>query len=148
MDEKTLTILEYDKILKQVAGYCAFSASAEKALNLRPQVQIDAAQRLQAETREAVQMRVNRSDLTIGGARDIRAAIDLAEHGGVLTPQDLLDIKSTLISARTLGRFFERQETQFPHLCDIAARFPPPMGLVDAITRTISERGEVLLKKE
>ena len=144
MDDKTLTILEYDKILKQLAGFCAFSASAEKALNLKPQIQIDTAQRLQAETREAVQLLVTRSDLTVGGARDIRAAVDLADHGGVLTPQDLLDIKSTIIAARTLGRFFERQEGQFPHLCDIAARFPPPMGLVDAITRTISERGEVL----
>jgi len=144
MDEKTLAILEYNKILKQVAGFCSFSASAEKALNLRPQTQIDLAQRLQAETREAVELLVTRSDLTIGGARDIRTSVDLAEHGGVLSPQELLDVKSTMISARTLSRFFERKESEFPNLCDIAVRFPPPMGLVDAITRTISERGEVL----
>ncbi len=31
MDEKSLTILEFPKILDRLAGYCAFQVSAEKA---------------------------------------------------------------------------------------------------------------------
>ncbi|MBN2148628.1 MAG: endonuclease MutS2 [Anaerolineales bacterium] len=144
MEEKTLHTLEYNKVLERLAGYCAFAVSAEKARNLMPTTDIDEARRRQVETSEAVLMLMTRPDLTIGGARDIRQLVDLAAHGGVLTPPELLDVKSTLIAARNLSRTFERLEGQFPSLYQIAANLPPPLGLVDAITRTISERGEIL----
>ena len=144
MDAKTLHTLEYPKVLERLAGYCAFAASTDKARQLLPTNNIDVAHRRLAETSEAVQMLVTRPDLTIGGARDIRQAVDLAAHGGVLAPTDLLDIKSTLVAARTLARTFERLEGQFPTLYAIASQIPTSLGLVDGITRAISERGEIL----
>jgi DNA mismatch repair protein MutS2 len=144
MDAKTLSTLEYSKVLERLAGYCAFAASTEKALKLQPTDHIDEARRKLAETSEAVRMLVTRPDLTIGGARDVRQAVDLAAHGGVLAPSDLLDIKSTLVAARTLARTFERLGEQFPALCEIASQIPAPMGLVDSISRAISERSEIL----
>jgi DNA mismatch repair protein MutS2 len=144
MDAKTLHTLEYQKVLERLASYCAFAASIEKAQKLQPTNNIDEANRRLAETSEAVQMLVTRPDLTIGGARDVRQAVDLAAHGGILTPTDLLDIKSTLIAARTLVRTFERLGSQFPTLFAIASQIPTQLGLVDGITRAISERGEIL----
>jgi len=144
MDAKTLHTLEYPKILERLAGYCAFTASAEKARQLHPTSDIDEARRRQAATREAVNLLMTHPDLTIGGARDVRLAIDLANHGGVLLPGDLLDVKSTLIAARNLARLFERLGGSYPYLTEIAQRIPPPPGLIDAITRAISDRGEIL----
>jgi DNA mismatch repair protein MutS2 len=144
MDAKTLHTLEYSKVLERLAGYCAFAASTEKAHKLQPTTNIDEAHRRLAETSEAVHMLVTRPDLTIGGARDVRQAVDLAAHGGVLAPTDLLDIKSTLIAARSLVRTFERLGAQYPTLFEIASQIPTSLGLVDGITRAISERGEVL----
>ncbi len=144
MDEKTLNTLEYFKILERLAGYCAFAASADKARALRPLSHIEDARARQAETSEAVQLLVTHADLTIGGARDVRAPVDLALHGGVLDPSDLLDIKSTLVAGRNLARTFDRLQSQYPRLYAMAALLPPPGGLVDAITRTLSDRGDVL----
>ena len=144
MDAKTLHTLEYPKVLERLAGYCSFAASIEKARKLHPTNNIDDAHHRLAETSEAVQMLVTRPDLSIGGARDIRQAVDLAAHGSVLTPTDLLDIKSTLVAARTLVRTFERLGEQFPTLYAIASQIPTSIGLVDGITHAISERGEVL----
>src|SRR4030042_2041432 len=144
MDVKTLRTLEYQKVVERLAGYCAFAASTEKASKLQPTNSIDEARRRLTETSEAVQMLVTRPDLTIGGARDVRQAVDLATHGGVLAPTDLLDIKSTLVAARTLARTFERLGEQFPTLYEIASQIPKPLGLVDGITRALSERGEIL----
>jgi DNA mismatch repair protein MutS2 len=144
MDDKTLHTLEYDKILERMAAYAAFAASRDKILALRPTRNIDEALRRQAETTEAVQLLLTRPDLTIGGARDIRAAVDLARHGGVLPPSDLLDVKSTLIAARNLTRVFEKLAKQFPRLSDLASQMPSPPGLVEAITRVLSDRGEIL----
>lgn len=144
MEEKTLHTLEYDKILEHLAGYTSFAVSAEKARALRPTNDPDLARRRQEETNEAVELLASHPDLTIGGVRDVRRQVDLAAHAGVLTPGDLLDIKSTLIAARNLVRTFERLGAQFPNLVGLVTQMKPPTGLVDAITRTISERGEVL----
>ncbi len=144
MDDKTLTILEYPKILERVAAYCAFAASVEKARLLRPTIDPVLARQLQVETREALLLLTTHPDLSIGGARDVRTQVDLALHGGVLAPNELLDVKSTLVAARTLARTFERLSIQFPVLNGIVTQLPPPFGLIDAISRALSERGEIL----
>lgn len=144
MDSKTIQTLEYPKILERLASYTSFAVSADKARMLQPTTDLVEARRRLAETSEAVQLLVTHSDLTIGGARDIRQPLDLANHGGVLAPGDLLDVKFTLIAARDLGRIFERLTDQYPRLADIAGQMPPPSGLIDSISRAISERGEIM----
>jgi DNA mismatch repair protein MutS2 len=144
MDAKTLATLEYFKILERLAALTEFPVSADLARALRPTTDLETAGRLQAETREALQLQILHSDLSIGGARDVRAAVDLARHGGVLAATDLLDVKYTLIAARNLRRTFERMNTQTPHLAAIVLRMLPQPGLIDAITRAISDRGDVL----
>ncbi|MDH5508529.1 MAG: endonuclease MutS2, partial [Anaerolineae bacterium] len=144
MNEKTLHTLEYDKVLGRLAAHSAFGASQEMALALRPSDDIEEARRRLAETGEARLLLSTQPETSVGGARDVRQAAESAKRGAVLTASDLLDIKETLISARTLGRLFERGEETYPRLTALAANFPPPLGLVDAISRTLSERGEVL----
>ncbi len=144
MNEKSLEILEYPKVLERVAQLCAFSASAALARAWRPVADLETARRLQEETAEASRYLEAHPGATIGGARDVREAVESAARNAVLTPGDLLDVKATLIAARVLARTFERLEDAFPRLAEIASRLPPPPGLVDAISRSISERGEVL----
>ena len=144
MDPKTLQTLEYPKILDRLAAYCAFAVSKEMARGLEPIQDIEEIRGRQAVTREALQLLLARPDLTIGGARDVRPSVDLAQHGGVLTPTDLLDIKSTLLSARNLRRLFDRQDALYPHLTAIAYQIAFPNSLIDDISRAISERGEIL----
>lgn len=144
MDAKTLKLLEYGKILERLAGYCAFRASQDKARGLLPLNDLFEINRRQNVTAEACKLLVTHPDLSIGGARDVREPVELAQRGGVLATNELLDVKYTLVSARTLTRTFERLNFQYPALWDIVAQLPPPMGLIDSITRAISERGEIL----
>lgn len=144
MDEKSLLTLDYPKIRQRLANYCNFALSVEKALGLIPTNQLDQALRWQAETREARQLLVSHHEIGIGGSRDIRNPIDLANHGGMLTASDLLDVKSTLVAARTLGRALEKLAARFPHLYEISNRLLPTPGLIDSITRAISDHGEIL----
>ena len=110
---------------------------------MAPTTDLAEARRRQSETTEAARLRSIHSDLSVGGAHDVRPAATQASRGAVLEPLDLLDIKSTLISARTLVRFFERT-SGVPALATIAAGLQPPPGVIDAISQTIDERGEVL----
>jgi DNA mismatch repair protein MutS2 len=144
MDDKTLAILEFPKILEQLASYCSFAVSIEKARALRPTADGFEARQRQKVTAEALHLLVTHPDLGVGGPRDVRGPIDLALHGGALAPNELLDVKYTLIASRNLARTFERLAPQYPYMADIAAQLPPPLGLVDAVSRAISERGEIL----
>ena len=144
MDEKSLTTLEFPKILERLAAYAAFSASAEMARALRPTADLDEARTRLARTSEARRLLDIYGDVSVGGARDIRPLADLARRGGVLQPAELLEVKNTLISSRELHRTLERLGADFPHLVELAAPLPPPPGVVDAISRAISERAEVM----
>ncbi len=143
MDEKTLHTLEYPKILEQLAERTAFSASAELAGELRPSGDFEVARQLLTLTSEARRLLQSRPGITIGGARDVRDTAQAARRGVVLPIPDILEVKATLVSARRLAQTFERAEEQFPYLAEIAAQMPAPLGLIDAISQVLTERGEI-----
>ena len=166
MDSKTLQVLEYPKVLERLAANCDFSASAALARTLEPTASIELARLRLQETSEARQLLIL-SDATIGGAHDVREKVQLAARGGVLDSTDLLDVKSTLIASRVLkkallGRDAQekpparprtkktteetpaRPENPYPRLGDLALGLANPSGIVDLISRTISDKGEVL----
>ena len=144
MDAKTLSVLEYPKILERLKAFCDFSASMELARALEPTDSYELALARLAETSEARRLFSTNDNIGVGGAHDIRPAADLARRGGVLDPQQLLDVKSTLISCRELKKSLERKTDEYPRLAQIAAGLPEAHGIVDAISRVLSDRGEVL----
>jgi DNA mismatch repair protein MutS2 len=144
MDAKALHTLEFDKILAHLAEHTSFSAGRELALALRPTNDLHLAREWQAETREARALLAQKTDIHLGGVRDVRPLLPLAERAVTLTPTDLLDIRHMLTRARTIRRTLARLSGQFPHLGDIAAHIEPCDSLVDEIGRCINERGEVL----
>lgn len=143
MDGKTLNVLEYPKILQRLAGFCDFSASMDLARALEPTSSFELATARIAETTEARKL-LSMQSTGIGAAHDIRPQADLAARGGVLDPHALLDVKSTLISCRDLKKSFEKRMDEYPRLTQIALGLPETYGLVDAITRILSDRGEIL----
>jgi DNA mismatch repair protein MutS2 len=143
MDSKTLHVLEYPKILEKLAGFCDFSASMKLARSLEPTSSYELALAHLAETSEARKL-LSIQGMGIGGAHDIRPQADLAARSGVLDPQSLLDVKATLISCRELRKAFEKREQEYPRLFHVVAGLPDTHGLVDAISRVLSDRGEIL----
>ncbi|MBP8857755.1 MAG: endonuclease MutS2, partial [Anaerolineaceae bacterium] len=75
---------------------------------------------------------------------DIHDAIDLARRFGVLDSPTLLEVKNTLVAARNLSRVFSKTGGEYPALQAIAAPLPPPAGLVDSISKALSDKGEIL----
>lgn len=144
MDEKTLKTLEFPKVIDRLAGYAAFSASADLARALVPAASLEEARERQLRTSEARKLLSMKADVGVGGAHDIRKLAGMAAKGGVLTESDLLSVSGTLVAARSLYRNFEKQARDFPHLDEIVSLLPPPPGIIEAISRCISDRGEVL----
>lgn len=144
MDQKSLITLEFDKVRQILAGYTSFSAGQELALRLEPTTDEEVARRWQAETAEALRLLNSDSNASVGGARDVRRAADNAMRGFTLLPEDLLAIQATIVAGRTIRRQLEKVEERYPRLAAIAFLIEECKGIVDAITRTLDERGQVL----
>lgn len=144
MDEKAQFALEFHKVLERLAKHAAFSVSAELARSLRPSRGIELARRLLSETAETRRLLVDRPQTTIGGARDIRTQVENALRGLLLTPGELLDVKGTLVAGKNLARLLVDYAETYPLLAERATAMPNPPGIVDAISKAISARAEIL----
>jgi len=143
MNKKYLRILEYHKILENLAEYAAFSASKELAAELEPSPHYAEAIELQAETSEARHLLSVKPDVGIGGARDVRPLVERARRSIIILPPDLLTIRRTLIAARELRRKVTRLEDRYPRLADIAYRLEENAGLVNQIGQSVDDAGRV-----
>ncbi|MFZ0547597.1 MAG: Smr/MutS family protein [Candidatus Promineifilaceae bacterium] len=144
MDEKSLRTLEYHKVLNRLAEYTSFSAGETLARQVRPTNDMLEARRWQRETAEALELLDSRTDVTIGGARDVRRAADNAQRGFVLQPEDFLEIRASLTASRDLRRKLEKLADEYVYLWAIGELIEECPGLVTAIGSTLDERGEVL----
>ncbi len=143
MNPKYLRILEYPKILENLAEYAMFSAGKTLATNLQPTPHYTQAIELQAETTEARHLLAVRPNIGVGGARDLRPLVEQARRSILILPPDLLIIRQTLIVARELRRQITRLEDRYPHLADIAYRLEGNAGLVNRIGQSIDDDGRV-----
>ena len=144
MNPRTLRVLEYAKILDRVAAHCAFSGGEELARALLPSDDLETVRERLAETAEAAKLLEQRTEVSFGGVRDMRAYLEKAERGAMLLAQDLLEIRNTLMRARSLQNLFLRIEQSFPRLAAIAVNIQPSGHIIDEIGRCINERSEVV----
>ncbi|MGD0765502.1 MAG: endonuclease MutS2 [Dehalococcoidia bacterium] len=144
MNDKTLTTLEFDKVLARLARHTSFSAGRELALALRPSTDYDSVVRNQRLTAEARRLRETKPRTGLGGVHDVRALANKANLGGVLEPSDLLDVASTLTAGRDLKTTITRLADPLPLLAEIAGRISALDDVIADVNRCINTRAEVV----
>src|SRR5579859_2986531 len=137
--------LEFEAVREQLARHSSFSAGRELALALAPSSELGEARRRQAATAEALTLPGLRPGLHLGGVHDVRALAERARVGGVLGPEELLDIASTVRASRAWRRALATLRDETPTLLELAeAYLGDHPGLVEDIQDAIGESGEVL----
>jgi DNA mismatch repair protein MutS2 len=137
--------LEFDAVREQLARHASFSAGRELALGLLPTSEVDEARRRLAATGEALQLPGLRPGLHMGGVHDVRPLAERARVGGVLAPDELLDVASTVRSARAWRRGLATLRDETPTLLELAEVYlGDHSGLAEDIQDAIGEGGDVL----
>lgn len=142
-----LTTLEFDRVRASVARHCQFSLAAVRATELGPSADASTVRYLLRVTDEAYRLLEDHAGFGVGGCRDIRTEVERAEIGGVLQPEELLDVLSTIAAARALKRSFRRIEEaseRYPEIDEFVGFIVELPGIEANIRRCIGERGEVL----
>lgn len=143
MNEKTVHILELNKILEQLADFTTFSAGADLARELFPTTDLEEAETWQRETAEARQMFVNQVNPSVGGARDVREAAMNATRGLMIEPSVFLDIRHTLRRATTLKRTIGRMKGQYPMMAELLSEAEECQHVQEQIGRVLDENAVV-----
>ena len=141
-DEGTLRALEFAAIVEALAAHAAFDPSRDLATALLPSPDRVHVGLLQDQTDEAARLIEEQAQATIGGARDIRPALERASRGGRLTPAELLEVAQTLDAAE---RFEARLRSwRGPHLAGVRDELDAAPELAARIARSIDDGGEIL----
>ena len=143
ISEKTIRVLELDKILNQLAQYTSFSAGAELAHDFMPTTNLDEAKMWQNETAEVRLMFENKTNVNLNGVRDVRDISINAQRGVMIDASVLLDIRTTLRRATTLKRTLGRARHQYPLMAELLAEVEECNDLQDAIVNAIDDNAEI-----
>jgi DNA mismatch repair protein MutS2 len=143
MDAHALRTLEYDKVIARLARHTSFAAGRELALELEPSDEYREVVRRQRETAEARRLLQMKPRTGLGGAHDVRPLAEKAARGGLLVPDELLSIASTLECARDLKASISRLDEALPLLKEIVDLIEPLPRIAENINRSINQRGEV-----
>lgn len=142
LGEKSLRTLEYFTVLDLLAAQTVSARGREMALALRPVTDREDAALYLRQTTDAKDMMVKNGSPTLGGIRDVTAALRRCEVGGVLNMRELLNVASLLQAARLMQAYFAEQEEKTT-LTPIYNRISGNRSLEESITTSIVSEEEM-----
>jgi DNA mismatch repair protein MutS2 len=136
MNGDALTALEFPAIIERLAAATATPRGRELVRALVPSADPDEVSRRQAITAEAVALLDSSAEPPLDGIDDIRGAAALAARGGVLTPDALRKIATSIAGGLHARTALESENERAPLLCEIAAAIDRKL---DPVAKEIDE---------
>lgn len=96
MNNRSLNILEYNKIIDMLVGFASSPMGKSRCKNLQPSTTITEITSLQEETRDALSRIYKQGGVSFNGLADIGASLKRLEVEASLTTTELLDIARLL----------------------------------------------------
>lgn len=143
MKEKTLSVLEYNKIIEQLIEQAGSEMTKKIISELQPCNNVSEIRDSQAETTEAVRLISYKGPLPVGGFYDIGESVSFARKGGVLTMAQLLRILYNMKTAERVVSFLKGDIPEIPIICSIAELLAVHKRLADEIDRCIISEDEM-----
>lgn len=143
MKEKTLTVLEYDKIIDMLVEKAGSEMTKKVISELTPSDDVSEIRERQGETTEAVRLINHKGPLPVGGFYDIEESVSFARKGGVLTMAQLLKILYNMKTAERVVAFLKGDIPDVPVICSVAELLAVHKRLADEIDRCIISEDEM-----
>ena len=140
--EKSLKTLEYYAVLELLAEQAASSQGKKQCMALRPVTDLEQAEIYMKQTSDAKNIMTKQGSPSLGGIREITAALKRAEMGGVLNLKELLNVASVLQCVRLVHAYFSEQEEK-TSLTPIYRLLAGNQSLEQRITTSILSEEEV-----
>jgi len=145
MKEKTLRVLEFDKVKDKLKGYAITTGGKDLVEKILPYKSIFEVKNKLEESNEALDILIRKGAPPFEGLYDTTEAIERAGKGGTLTPGQLLRVGGMLRCARRFREYIERKEDEvsYRHLEDLAYILTPIKSLEQEIENAIVSEDEI-----
>lgn len=145
MNDKSLRVLEFNKIKDKVKEYCSTGASKDIIEALVPYDNIYEVREHLEETKEAFKLLTKKGAPPFDGLYDVRDDIKRAEKGSSLMPEALLKIAQMLRSARRFKEYAKHkpEEESYRVIEDICEGIVPLKHIEDEIFFAIVSENEI-----
>ncbi|MDO5708081.1 MAG: endonuclease MutS2 [Andreesenia angusta] len=110
MNEKTLRVLEYYKVLELLESKADSELGKEMTRKLKPSSNLKKVKFAQNETEEAYRVIMKENSPSFSGLYDIKDELNLSSKGGMLSPGALLRIGQSLRTGRKVKSFLLRKD--------------------------------------
>ncbi len=140
MNQRSMRVLEWDKVLARVSEYASFSMGKKRVSQLLPSSESEVVQENLALTTKAAEQLWKHNDPPFGGAVDIQAVINRAKIGGILDGSQLLQVAGVLYCAGQIRQYLGRSEDDWEAFTLRLAHLP---HIVADIHRCLGDEGMV-----
>ena len=107
MNYKSLTTLEYDKIIDRLVSFAASDKAKERLKKLVPMTDIHDINAALSETSDALSRLYAKGAVSFSGVHDVGASVKRLEIGSSLNTVELLHISSLLTAAARVKNYYE-----------------------------------------
>ncbi len=145
MDNRTLEVLEYPKILKILADFASTFPGAEGCLSLFPLTDGGVVSRTQMTVKEIREIGSVEGKLPFGGISDVSPLIgQLAVEGAYLSSHEILDVGSNLSGQRKIKSFLSRLSERYPLAASLVDPITVMKRIESQVESAIGPQGEIL----
>lgn len=144
MNEKTLRVLEYHKIIHLLMNEAKSDMTKKKISEMLPRFDLAEIQELLIETSESSSIIIQKGSIPLGQIKDITEFVRRSEKGGVLTPRQLLEILNNLKVVKNISNFFRDDDLEEKGIIiSLAQTLVTHRKLEDEIDRCILSEEEI-----
>ncbi|TDT61035.1 endonuclease MutS2 [Fonticella tunisiensis] len=145
MNERTLKVLEYDKIIEMLSQRAESSLGKKMCLELMPSSMMYEVRERLNETREAIDVVLRWGSMPLGGIKDIGETVKRAKMGFTLTPGELLGVCDILRCTKRLKGFMKEgsKSELYPIIYETVESLVYIKNLQDAIELAIVSEDEI-----
>lgn len=145
MKERTLRILEFNKVKNKLRNYAVTSGGKELIDALSPYNSIYEVENKLEETNEALDILIKKGTPPFEGLHETKEELERAYKGGTLNPGQLMKIGGMLRCSRRFKEYVSRKEEEigYKHLEDLAYILVPIKNLENEINLAIISEDEI-----
>ena len=145
MEEKTLQILEYNKIIERLQGFASSEAGRALCARLKPSSNYRHIREWQRNTSDAcTRIRLKGSSLSFRGVREIGDILKRLDVSGILSAGELIAVSSVLtVSERSSAYGVRDEEEKEDSLSELFELITPLTSLNKEIQRCIPAEDEI-----
>lgn len=140
MNYKSLTTLEYNKIIEKLVSFAASEPAKERLKKLVPMTDINDINHALAQTNDALRRIYAKGCVDFSGIKDSRASVKRLEVGSALSASELLNISSLLTCATHVKGYYEEMPDS---ISDMFTMLDGITSLNNSIKRAIISEDEI-----